>query len=113
MPSLTMNRPSSDVESPAAAHEAADYHQAEYFLRLLTQTRRLTDHRIGEYHKAMARAEADGDAEGVSAFRRMARIEELDRQTLDGLIENLHRRFALRAPAEVPAIPRRARLVAR
>jgi hypothetical protein len=113
MPSLTMTRPAHDVESPVAAPETADHRQADYFLRLLTQSRRLNDHRIGEYHKAVARAEADGDAEAASAFRRMARIEEEDRHTLDRLIENLHRRFALRAPGEAPPIPRRARLVVR
>ena len=113
MPSLTMNRPAADVECAAAATETADHRQADYFLRLLTQSRRLSDHRIGEYHKAIARAEADGDAEGASVFRRMARIEEQDRRTLDGLIENLHRRFALRAPGEAPPVPRRARLVVR
>jgi hypothetical protein len=113
MLSLTMSRPAGDVECPAAAPETADHRQADYFLRLLTQSRRLNDHRIGEYHKAIARAGADGDAEGASAFRRMVRIEEQDRRTVDGLIENLRRRFALRAPGEVAPNPRRARLVVR
>ena len=110
MPSVTMNRAAVDVECPAAAPQAADHRQAEYFLRLLTQSRRHLDRRIGEYQKSIAIVEAAGDAEGASGLRRMARIQEQDRQTLDGLIENLHRRFALRAPGEVPQVPRRARL---
>ena len=113
MPSLTMNRPSSDVEIAAAAHETADYRQGEYFLRLLTQTRRLSDHRIGEYHKAIAVAEAQGDAESACGFRRMARIEEQAGRTVDGMIEKLHRRFPLRASGEVPPLPGKARLVVR
>jgi hypothetical protein len=43
----------------------------------------------------------------------MARIEDQDRQILDGLIENLHRRFPVRAPGEAPQGPRRARLAVR
>jgi trans-aconitate methyltransferase len=108
MPSLMMSRPDGDVECSAAA-ERADQLQADYFCRLLAQRRRHIDHRIGEYQKAIASAEAAGDAEGASVLRRMARIEEQDRQTLDGLIENLHRRFPVRAPGGVPRGPRRAR----
>ncbi|OIN77943.1 hypothetical protein BST29_13610 [Mycobacterium malmoense] len=98
-------------DQTAAAADTADHRQADYFLRLLAQSRRLVDHRIGQYHKVIAQAEADGDAEAACGFRRMARVEEQDRQTLDGLIENLHRRFALRPSAGVP--PRRARSVVR
>jgi hypothetical protein len=39
----------------------------------------------------------------------MAQIEEQDRQTLDHLIENLHRRFPVRASGRVPPGSRRAR----
>src|SRR6516164_8168927 len=69
MPSLTINRPAGDVESPATAHETA-----------------------------IAAAEAAGDTESVSGLRRMACAEEQDRQTLDRLIENLRMRFPVRAP---------------
>jgi hypothetical protein len=108
MPSLIINRTDADVECSAAA-ERADHLQADYFRRLLAQRRRHIDHLIGEYQKAIATAEAAGDAEGASGLRRMARIEEQDRQTLDGLIENLHRRFPVRAPGGVPRGPRRVR----
>ena len=100
MPSLTINRPAGDVESPATAHETADQLQAEYFLRLLAQNRHHVDHRIGKCQKAIAAAEAAGDTESVSGLRRMACAEEQDRQTLDRLIENLRMRFPVRAPGE-------------
>lgn len=113
MPLLTMNPPAGDVDSSAAASETADHRQAEYFLRLLAQSRRLADHRIDRYRKAIATAEANGDVDGAIGFRRVARIEEQDRQTLDSLIENLRRRFPLGVSSEVHPIPRRARVVAR
>ena len=111
MPSLTVSPPAGDVDSAIAASETADHRQAEYFLRLLTQTRRLSDQRIDRYLRAIATTEANGDVEGAGSFRRMAHIEEQDRQTLESLIENLCRRFPLGAPSEVPPIPRRARVV--
>jgi trans-aconitate methyltransferase len=113
IPSLTLNRPAGDVESPGSAHEAADYLQAEYFLRLLAQNRRHIDHRIAEYQKAIAAAQAAGDTEGAATLRRMEHAEEQDRQTLEDLIQNLRRRFPVRAPGEVPQVPRGARLVVR
>jgi hypothetical protein len=113
MTTVTMNPPTGDVDSSAGTPETADHRQAEYFLRLLTQSRRLSDHRIELYHKAIATGEANGDVEGAASFRRMALIEEQDRQTLDSLIENLRRRFPLGAPSEVPPILRRARVVVR
>jgi trans-aconitate methyltransferase len=113
MPALTLNRPAGDVESPASANETADYLQAEYFLRLLAQSRRHIDHRIAEYHKAIATAQAAGDTEGAATLRRMEHVEEQDRQTLEDLIQNLHRRFPVRAPGELPQVPRGARLVVR
>jgi hypothetical protein len=111
MPSLIMNRSAGDADCLAAEPETADHRQADYFLRLLTQSCRLIDRRIDEYRKAIATCEANGDVEGACGFRRLAYIEDQDRQTLDGLIENLHRRFPRRAPGKVPPIPRRARLV--
>jgi hypothetical protein len=113
MPALTTNRPDGDVDRAAAAPDAADQRQADYFLRLLSQNRRVVDHRIDGYHKAIAVAEANGDTEGACGLRRMARIEEQDRNTLDGLIENLHRRFPARAAGEVSSIPPKARLAVR
>jgi hypothetical protein len=113
MPALTLNRPAGDVECPASANETADYLQAEYFLRLLAQSRRHIDHRIAEYHKAIATAEAAGDTEGAATLRRMERTEEQDRQTLEGLSQNLCRLFPVRTPGEVPHVPRGARLAVR
>jgi hypothetical protein len=109
MPSMTVHRPAGDVGPSAAVAETADQRQAGYFLRLLAQSRRHVDHRIGEYHKAIALAEAAGDTDGAGTLRRMARLEEQDRQTLDGLMENLRRRFPVRAPGGPAHLPRRAR----
>ncbi len=91
----------------------ADQRQADYFLRLLTQNRRLIDQRIDRYHKAIAVADAKGDAESACVFRRSARIEEQERKALDGLIENLQRRFVVQPTAEDPSLPRGSRLVIR
>ena len=102
------------AEGPAAAvRETADQLQADYFVRLLTQNRRLIDHRIDEYRKAIAAAEAKGDAEGARVFRRMTLGEEQDRQSLDGMIEGLRRRFSRRAPGDVSPIARRAPVAVR
>jgi hypothetical protein len=97
MPSVTINRHARDVTLSAAAVETADHRQADYFRRILFQNRRQIDHRLGEYQKAIVVAEAAGDAEGAGTLRRMARGEERDRHALDGMIENLQRRFPHRA----------------
>ena len=78
-------------------------------MRLLGQRARYIDHRINDFQKAVAAAEA-GDAENV---RRQSRAEEKDRQTVEGLIANLQRRFAVRAAGEVPHTHRRPRQVVR
>lgn len=113
MSAPAVDRPAGDDNSSASLAETADHRQADYFLRLLTRNRRLVDQRIDEYQKAIALLEAKGDVEGACGFRRMAGIEEQDRQTLDGLIEKLHRRFPRRAQGEVSPIPRRAQFVVR
>jgi hypothetical protein len=111
---VAANRPSGEVEPAATVAEAADQRQADYFLRLLNQNRCVVEHRIEGYHKAIASAEASGNTEGACGLRRMVRIEEREREMLSGLIENLHRRFPARTPAEVPAaIHRRSRLAVR
>lgn len=109
----TVDRAPGDVDRAAVAAEKADQLQAEYFLRLLGQSRRHVDHRIEEYHKAIASAEANGNTEGVCGLRRISSIEEQERETLTGLIANLHRRFPGRPAPEVPVIPRRPRLTVR
>jgi hypothetical protein len=113
MASLILNRPAARVECSATAADTADYRQAEYFLGLLAQNRGHIDHRIGDYRKAIAAAEAVRDSEAAIGLRRMARIEEQDRHTVDVLIANLRRRFPLAVPGEVPPVPRRARLAVR
>jgi hypothetical protein len=110
---LTVSLPVGDADSCSAGPAMADHRQADYFLHLLAQSRRLSEHRIEQYHKAIAAFEANGDVEGAASFRRMVCSEEQDRETLDGLIENLRRRFASAAPIEVPSIPRKARVAAR
>jgi hypothetical protein len=93
-PSLTINASAADADFSMAAAATADHRQADYFLGLLAQNRRLSEHRIGQYHKAIAICESNGDDEGAANFRRMVCNEEQDRQTLDGLIEKLRARFA-------------------
>ncbi|HWF27441.1 MAG TPA: hypothetical protein VG327_03520 [Mycobacterium sp.] len=101
------------ADSASAAAATADQAQADYFLRVLAQRRRLGEHRIDQYRKAIAISESNGDSEGAANFRRMLCSEEQDRQTLDRLIEKLRRRFEPGAPSEVPAIRRKARVAAR
>lgn len=96
-------RPEPVTAQPAAdadptAPEAAEHRQADYFLRLLGQSRRLIDQRIDEYQKAITAAQAKGDVDSACSLRRMARIEEQDRQALDGMLEKLLRRFPRRSP---------------
>ncbi|MEE6179505.1 hypothetical protein [Mycobacterium sp. 050134] len=86
--------PASPADQSQDGAAAADRLQADYFLRLLAQNRRLIDHRIDEYRKAIAAADVKGDAEGAGALRRLALGEERDRQTVDGLIDQLRRRFS-------------------
>jgi hypothetical protein len=97
---VNVRQPGANADSPAAA-AAADHRQADYFRRVLAQSSRHIDHRLGEYHKAIATAEAAGDAEGAGSLRRMARAEEQERQTLEGLIDKLQRRFP---PRTWPAV---------
>ncbi len=109
---LTANRPPSALDRPAA--DTADQRQADYFLRLLIQNRLLIKQRIDGYYKAIALAEAKNDEKTASIFRHTARIEEQERETLDTLIENLHRRFPIRLALDAaPAAPRGPRVLAR
>lgn len=97
MPSMTVKRQARDVTLSATAVETADHRQADYFRRILVQSRRQIDHRLGEYPKAIAAAEAAGDAEGAAGLRRMARSDEREGQALDGMIAKLQRRFPHRS----------------
>ncbi len=106
-------RAAGDVEPLAAVRETADHLQADYFLRLLTQSRRLVDHRIDEYAEAIAAADTSGDVEAARNLRRMASAEEQERRVLDDMIEKLRRRFPGRTPGEVPTVAPRARFAVR
>jgi hypothetical protein len=95
----------------AAAPATADDQQAEYFVRLLTQSRLRIEQRIDDHQRAIAVAESRGKTEDVRRRRQMTLIEEQDRRTVADLIDNLQRRFASATPGEVPQVPRRARPV--
>jgi hypothetical protein len=107
------SRPAAHVDHFAVAQGTADHRQAEYFVRLLNESRQLIDHRIDKYQRAIVTSEASGDVENASALRRMKCIEEKDRQVLLEMIDNLHRRFRSRASGAVAHISRRARPVVR
>jgi hypothetical protein len=106
-------RPAAKVDHSAAAQGTGDHRQAEYFVRLLTESRQLIDHRIDKYHRAIAICEASGDIDDVRRLWRMKSVEEKERQVLEELIDRLERRFVLRASGEVPQSSRRARPVVR
>ena len=109
-----VDRPTGAVDSVApAASDLADQLQADYFKRLLVQKRSLIDRRIDDYQKAIAIADARGDIEAACGLRRLAKVEEQDRQTLDDMIEKLRRRFPLRASADGAAHAPRPRSVVR
>jgi hypothetical protein len=78
------------------APATADYRQAEYFVRLLNQSRQRIEQRIDNYQRAIARSGAGGETENVRGLRRMVRIDEQDRRAVGKLIENLQRRFPVR-----------------
>jgi hypothetical protein len=100
--------PAASVDHSAGAHGTGDHRQAEYFVRLLTESRRLIDHRVAKYQRAIALAEADGDVENARALRGVMCVEEKDRQVLSEMIENLERRFRPSAAGAVTQISRRA-----
>jgi hypothetical protein len=91
-PASAAGHPPAD-RARAGVPDAADHLQADYFLRLLNQSRRLIDQRIDEYRKAIAAAEANGDADGARGFERVSLAEQRDRQAVDGMIDRLRRRF--------------------
>lgn len=104
---------SAESVDPSGAPDTADQLQADYFLQMLASRRRLIDRRIDEYQRAVAASEANGDVDGACSYRRMMRIEEQDRRTLDGMIDKLRRRFPRPSPAEISALSPRARFVVR
>ena len=102
-------RPAATVEHAAAAQGTADHRQAQYFIRMLRQSREVIDQRIGKYQRVTAGSQAGDDVETARSVRRKLAVEEKDRQVLSEMIENLERRFLLRSSGPVPHISRRAR----
>ncbi len=107
-----VDRPAGDADPAAAVADAADQLQADYFTRLLIQSRRLVDRRIDDHRKAIAIAEAEGDVDAARDVRRMATSDEQERRTLDDMLDKLRRRFPHRAPGQVPRHSARPRSVA-
>ena len=99
--------------SAARVPDTADHRQAEYFLRLLSHSRRVVDQRLDDYRKAIVASAVKGDPEATYSLRRMARAEEQDRRTIDGLIDGLHRRFPRHSVGEAPGTAARTRLAVR
>jgi hypothetical protein len=107
-----MNRHSAPTDGAAdAAVATADDRQAEYYLRLLSQICRRTNRRISMYERAIDAAHADGDFGYACTFKYLTNIEQRDRKILEGLIDELQRRFTRRDSSEVRPIPRRLRPV--
>ena len=67
------------------ASASADDRQAEYFMHLLTRRRQRIEQRIDDLQKAMAIAEARGNADDVRRLRRMTLLAEQDRRTVADL----------------------------
>lgn len=66
-------------------------------MRLLAGRRGFLDQRIEEYQRKIGTAEAKGDLDAVANLRRLVRVAEQDRLTLDTLLDKLRRRFVRRA----------------
>lgn len=95
------SRPAPAIERAAdalasEASDSADQQQADYFVRLLAGRRGFIDQRIEEYQRKIGTAEAKGDLDTVANLRRLVRIAEQDRRTLDAMLDNLRRRFVRR-----------------
>jgi hypothetical protein len=91
--SVPLNRPAIDAGQPAEPAADPDHLQADYFLRLLIPSRRRIDRKIDQHQKAIAIAETRGAPEHADRIRRMLRVDEQERQTLNALIDRLQRRF--------------------
>jgi hypothetical protein len=96
---------------PASAPDAPtpDRRQADYYRLLLAERCAQTDRRIAEYRTMLSRDEARGYLDEVRRIRRLIRIEERERETLDRMLKALHRRF----PRSAREWPRRRTAVRR
>jgi hypothetical protein len=83
-------------DQKAAAVEAADRDQAEYFLQMLSASCVEIERKIDKFQTALASYESRGSTEHVRRCRRMIRTEEHNRHQLNGMIDALHRRFPAR-----------------
>ena len=86
----------------AAPATAADHRQTDCALRVLAQICRRLNHRIDQFQRARAISEASGQADYACGTGRMARIEDEERQILEGMIDHLQRRIPVSASGEVP-----------
>ena len=77
--------------------EAAGPREADYLVRMLNQILRRIDDRIERYLRLITIFEASDNVEYARTFRRLRLLEEEDRQILEGLIDDLLRRFLPRA----------------
>ena len=82
-------------------------------MRLLAAKRGLIDQHLDEYQRKMIKAEAKGDVDAVANFRRLVRIAEHDRQSVEVLIDKLCRRFNRLVPGDALAASPRGRLAPR
>lgn len=103
----------SGPDQSTAAATPADYRQAGYFLRLLTERCRLIDDRLAKHRSEIAIARSRGDFGYVNCCRRVMRSDERDRWELLGMIDRLQQRFARCAPEAVWPNPAPARLATR
>jgi hypothetical protein len=77
---------------------AGDQREADYLLHLLSQGLRRIDDRIERYKRLTAIFEAGDNVDYARTFGRLRLLED-DRQILEGLIDDLLRRFPPRAPS--------------
>ena len=95
--SRAVHVPQGKSASPMAPMAATpDDRQAEYFMRLLTQSRQAIEQRIDAHQKAIMAAEARGNIHDVRRHQQLARTAEQDRRTVADLIDSLRRRFQVR-----------------
>jgi hypothetical protein len=76
---------------------AANQRDAEYLLHLLNQILRRIDNRIERYLRLGTIFDAGDKVDYTRTFQRLRLLEEQDREILEGLIDDVMRRFPPRA----------------
>jgi hypothetical protein len=89
---VPMTRPPAGTGKAAAA-EAAERTQAEYYRRLLAERRAEIDLAIVKLHTALPRQQAQSAVSDARALGRVVRNAERERKEIDRLIDALDRRF--------------------